>query len=139
MSPSATPDERLLRIEHEDTITHIRLNRADKRNAISDGLIALLHTTFSELPGVHIDAALLTEGRDPQVAPVLGRVARKRLAFLEQIFADLGYSHAKDRALLATTAYIGLAQLRRSAPDLTPSSRRVRAYVDHAVDALLAE
>ena len=47
--PSAA-DERLLRIEHDGAITHIRLNRAAKRNAISDGLIALLHTTFINLP-----------------------------------------------------------------------------------------
>ncbi|MDP9046429.1 MAG: crotonase/enoyl-CoA hydratase family protein [Pseudomonadota bacterium] len=40
----------LLRIEHDDAVTHMRLNRAAKRNAISDGLIALLHTSFVNLP-----------------------------------------------------------------------------------------
>ena len=50
MSQSSKVDERLLRIQHDGAITHIRLNRAEKRNAISDGLIALLHTTFINLP-----------------------------------------------------------------------------------------
>jgi (methylthio)acryloyl-CoA hydratase len=50
MSTSAKDAERLLRIQHDGAVTHIRLNRAEKRNAISDGLIALLHTTFINLP-----------------------------------------------------------------------------------------
>ena len=48
---SFTPsDSSLLRIEHDGAIAHFRLNRASKRNAISDGLIALLHTSFINLP-----------------------------------------------------------------------------------------
>jgi enoyl-CoA hydratase/carnithine racemase len=50
MSHSSKADERLLHIQHDGAITHIRLNRAEKRNAISDGLIALLHTSFVNLP-----------------------------------------------------------------------------------------
>jgi len=51
MSQTSSPaDTTLLRIEHEGPITHIRLNRPAKRNAISDGLIALLHTSFINLP-----------------------------------------------------------------------------------------
>jgi enoyl-CoA hydratase/carnithine racemase len=40
----------LLRIEHRGAITHLRLNRPAKRNAISDGLIAQLQTAFVNLP-----------------------------------------------------------------------------------------
>jgi enoyl-CoA hydratase/carnithine racemase len=50
MTLSSTADADLLRIEHDGAITHIRLNRAAKRNAISDCLIALLHTSFINLP-----------------------------------------------------------------------------------------
>ena len=49
-SKPSVADEQLLRIEHDGAITHIRLNRAAKRNAISDSLIALLHTSFINLP-----------------------------------------------------------------------------------------
>jgi enoyl-CoA hydratase/carnithine racemase len=40
----------LLRIEQAGPVTHIRLNRPAKRNAINDGLIAQLHTAFVNLP-----------------------------------------------------------------------------------------
>jgi (methylthio)acryloyl-CoA hydratase len=46
----AAPGSDLLRIEHSDAVAHIRLNRPAKRNAISDTLIAALHTAFVNLP-----------------------------------------------------------------------------------------
>jgi (methylthio)acryloyl-CoA hydratase len=40
----------LLRIEHDDSVLHLRLNRPAKRNAISDTLIQQLHTAVVNLP-----------------------------------------------------------------------------------------
>src|SRR5687768_3501730 len=40
----------LLRIGTAGALAHVRLNRAEKRNAISDALIAQLHTAFVNLP-----------------------------------------------------------------------------------------
>ena len=40
----------LLRIEHSATVTHVRLYRAAKRNALNDALIAQLQTAFVNLP-----------------------------------------------------------------------------------------
>lgn len=40
----------LLQIEQSGPVTHIRLNRPSKRNAINDGLIAQIHTAFVNLP-----------------------------------------------------------------------------------------
>lgn len=40
----------LLRIEHSDTVTHLRLMRPAKRNAINDALIAQIHTAAVNLP-----------------------------------------------------------------------------------------
>ena len=40
----------LLRIEHSAAVTHLRLYRAAKRNALNDALIAQLHTAFINLP-----------------------------------------------------------------------------------------
>lgn len=40
----------LLRIGTAGAVAHVRLNRANKRNAISDDLIAQLHTAFVNLP-----------------------------------------------------------------------------------------
>jgi (methylthio)acryloyl-CoA hydratase len=40
----------LLRVGTAGALAHVRLNRAEKRNAISDDLIAQLHTAFVNLP-----------------------------------------------------------------------------------------
>src|SRR3954451_13000286 len=93
----------------------------------------LLESSFEDHPGVLIDANLLAAADDPPVGPVLERVARKRLAFVDRIFAELETEGGSDRALLAFSAYTGLAQLRRTAPRLTPHGRRVQSYVAHAV------
>ncbi|RZJ08809.1 MAG: enoyl-CoA hydratase, partial [Rubrivivax sp.] len=40
----------LLRIEHTATVTHLRLNRPAKRNAINEELVRQLHTAVLNLP-----------------------------------------------------------------------------------------
>src|SRR5690348_13451865 len=40
----------LLRVEARGAVLHLRLNRPDKRNALSDELIAQIHTAFVNLP-----------------------------------------------------------------------------------------
>jgi enoyl-CoA hydratase/carnithine racemase len=49
-SRSEPVEDDLLRVEHDGPIAHLRLNRPDKRNAISDRLIAVLHSAFIGLP-----------------------------------------------------------------------------------------
>jgi AcrR family transcriptional regulator len=99
----------------------------------------LLESTFEEHPGVVIDANLLAAAADPAVGAALERVARKRLAFVDTIFAELGSDGGSDRAVLAFSAYTGLAQLRRTAPDLMPTGRRSKVYVERAVTWLLGD
>ena len=100
---------------------------------------ALLETTFTDQPGIVIDANLVADAGDPAVGAALERAARKRLAFVDRVFAQIGTPGGSDRALLAFSAYVGLAQLRRTAPLLTPKSRRVQAYIDNACACLLGE
>ena len=52
----------LLRIEHGGAITHVRLNRPAKRNAINDALIAQLQTAFINLPEATRVVVLSGEG-----------------------------------------------------------------------------
>ena len=52
----------LLRIEHADAVTHLRLMRPAKRNAINDALIAQLHTAFVNLPEATRAVVLSGEG-----------------------------------------------------------------------------
>jgi enoyl-CoA hydratase/carnithine racemase len=40
----------LLRFELRGAVLHVRLNRPEKRNAVSDALVAQIHTTFVNLP-----------------------------------------------------------------------------------------
>ncbi len=73
-----------------------------------------------------LDVALAVAAEDPLVTPVIARVTRLRLAFLEEIFADLGLDDAEaaDRAWLAYGFYVGHHQLRRSAGgDVDPPRR----------------
>ena len=58
-APPALSALHLLRLEQAGAVLHVRLNRAAKRNSISDELLAQLHTVFIHLPrGVR--AALLS-------------------------------------------------------------------------------
>lgn len=98
----------------------------------------LLVTSFGA-PGALIDALLVADADDPVVAAVLARVSAKRLAFVDKIFAEHGADGGADRALLAFSAYLGLAQLARTAPALTPKARRAKSYVDNTVRFLMGD
>ncbi len=52
----------LLRIEAMGAVLHVRLNRPAKRNAISDALVAQLHTCFVNLPEATRAVVLSGEG-----------------------------------------------------------------------------
>ena len=52
----------LLRVETAGPLVHVRLNRAAKRNAINDALIAQLHTAFVNLPADARAVVLSGEG-----------------------------------------------------------------------------
>jgi AcrR family transcriptional regulator len=96
----------------------------------------LLESGFADSTGARVDVNLLADAADPVVAEALERVAVRRLAFVDQIFAQLELEDGSDRALLAFSAYLGIAQLRRTAPRTIPKGRRMRAFVDSAVRSL---
>ena len=52
----------LLRIESAGAVLHVRLNRPHKRNAVSDALVAQIHTTFVNLPEATRAVVLSGEG-----------------------------------------------------------------------------
>lgn len=85
--------------------------------AIEDPLDRLRHL-FREVYEQSVDpieTALVNAADDPLVAPVFRRVTEARLAFLRQIFIDLGLDEAEAnaRAWLAYGFYIGHHQLGR--------------------------
>ena len=52
----------LLRIEHADAVSHLRLLRPAKRNALNDALVNQLHTAFINLPAATRAVVLSGEG-----------------------------------------------------------------------------
>ena len=72
------------------------------------------------------------------VAHLLALMTERRMATLESLFADQGLSRsqARDRTLLAYTAYLGHAQLAHATPDRLPKGAAFTTYVDRIVETL---
>lgn len=89
----------------------------------------LRHAGVELEPTVIVQLMAATD--DPGVAAALARASDSRLALLRRTFTDLGLTPAaaRHRALLAYSAYIGLAQLRAQSPALTSTPQQVRAYI----------
>ena len=74
----------------------------------------------------------------PLVARSLRRVARRRLAYLETCYRQLGFpaSAARHRSLLAYAAYLGTLRLAREAPDRLPRGEAFAAFRRHLLETL---
>ncbi|MFK4184815.1 TetR/AcrR family transcriptional regulator [Streptomyces sparsogenes] len=88
-----------------------------------------------------LEVTLLATAKHPQVAAALRRVTERRLAYLTQLFADLGFPEpeARRRGLLAYTVYLGHAQLGHAMSSTLPPEEggEFRAYLSEALDVLL--
>ena len=73
------------------------------------------------------------------IGPVLERVTRARLAFLERLYSDLGVpaDQAARHARLAYALYLGIGELRRADPDSDPDGPELDAYLNLAVDSMI--
>ncbi|TQM06179.1 TetR/AcrR family transcriptional regulator [Pseudonocardia kunmingensis] len=91
-------------------------------------------------PGERVELALQPTANHPLVAPVLARVSARRLDYLTAQFTALGFppAQARQRSLLAYTAYLGHAQLAHATPQATPSGDALPAYVDFVISTLSA-
>ena len=105
----------------------------------------LLHLAFASVPDGStgpagtVELALQASAAHPLVATTLRRVTKRRLAYLTQLYTELGLSpaRARDRGLLAYTAFLGHAQVAHATPELLPSGRAFATHVDRVVDALM--
>ena len=91
-------------------------------------------------PGTRsVELALQANAGHPLVAATLRRVSERRLTYLTTLFTELGLSsaRARDRALLAYSAFLGHAQLAHATPELLPQGRAFATHVGRVVDALL--
>ena len=115
---------------------------ATRFDAIEDPherLNALLRHAVVELAPTVI-TKLMAANDDPDVAAALERATVSRLALLTRVFEDLGLPKAlaHTRALLAYSAYIGLAQLLEQPASGLHQARNTNAYLKELETLLLA-
>ena len=123
--------------EWERRATDELIERASGIEDPRDRLKWLFRIAFDETAGVGIDTALMADADEPVVASALERVAAKRLGYIEAQFKAMRVKDSSDRALLTYTAFVGLVQLRRTAPALTPHGRRSTRYVSNITEWLV--
>lgn len=102
----------------------------------NERLRALFSECFGDDPDGAVDGALLARIEDPVVGPVVRRVTQRRLAFVEELYQELGLGpvRAARQARIAYSAYVGHTQVRRSLPDdevlADPSSAYLRQVLE---------
>ena len=96
----------------------------------------LIHAAVELEPTVIVQ--LMAAVEDPDVSAALARAAAARLELLGAIFTQLGFSaaDARNRAVLAYSAYLGLAELRRHATDVLAAPKQMRSYLKLLEQAL---
>ncbi|MEI5100098.1 TetR/AcrR family transcriptional regulator [Streptomyces sp. PmtG] len=87
-----------------------------------------------------LEVSLLATASHPAVAAALRRVTERRVAYVAGLFAGLGFPEpeARRRGLLAYSVYLGHAQLGHAAPSVLPPEDEFGAYLDEALDVLMA-
>ena len=70
----------LLRIEHSGPVTHVRLNRPAKRNALNDTLVAQLQAAFTGLPAETQAVVLSGEGNHFSAGLDLSELSERSVA-----------------------------------------------------------
>jgi AcrR family transcriptional regulator len=102
-------------------------------------LRTLLSTVMAAAERSRIDSSLLAAADHPLVAPVLGRVTERRIAYVAGLFEKLGFppAAARGKGLLAYSAYLGHGQLAHATPDVLPSGADAGRYVDDVIAALI--
>jgi AcrR family transcriptional regulator len=103
-------------------------------------LLAVALDAGVERPAASVELALQPSADHPLVAPVLARITTRRLDYLSRMFGELGFPpvEARQRSLLAYTAYLGHAQLSHATPDAAPAGDALPDYVDSVITTLTA-
>lgn len=111
--------------EHSEEV----LAAAEQIDDARERLRALFARASAKPPTIFVQ--LLRASDDPLVAPVLERVAQRRLAVLARAYrqAGMGRSRAEHEALLAYAAYMGRA--------FAPEDRVTAAYARHLAERLV--
>ncbi|MEV6242057.1 TetR/AcrR family transcriptional regulator [Lentzea sp. NPDC051838] len=118
------------RWEREHTERVIELVESERTP--QDKLRTLFATVLDRHRKGSVEMALQAGAENEVIAPVLKRVTERRLGYLTELFEQLGFDHehAKKRALIAFSLYLGQAQMYVTLPDL------VEPVLDEAVQVL---
>ena len=134
---NALLEQSLLRWEKHD-----EANLQASLGAISDPrerLRSFFRRTGKEKLTHNVYSSLCSASDHPMVAPLLERVAERRMKHIEAAFAEIGFDQAaaRQRARLTYSAYLGFLQLQRQhqAPNL--SSEEFEAYMTHVIATLI--
>lgn len=124
----------------EQLATRVVIAELDQIPDPRERLRQLLTTSIlSEDAHLAIEMAIAAAGDDALVAPILGRVSRRRLAFVVGLYKDMGFSSAaaQPRAILAYSAYLGALHVLRNTPEALPTRAAKAAYARHLTATLV--
>lgn len=104
-------------------------------------LTALFTTALGQEDISGLESAVVAHADHPAVAPVLRRVTERRIAYLTQLYTDLGIEPAPARrqAVTAYAAYLGWQELRRTSSDVVPETAATGATATAALEHLITE
>ncbi|WP_424641601.1 TetR/AcrR family transcriptional regulator [Embleya sp. AB8] len=88
-----------------------------------------------------LEPAIVAHADHPAVAQVLRRVTERRIAYLTDLFAELGLAPAPARrqAVVTYAAYLGWHELRHSVCDIVPEVATTGAIATAALEHLVTE
>jgi AcrR family transcriptional regulator len=103
-------------LEWEQDRTESVIEELDSLEDPTERLRRLFELSFANPSAGRVEAELAEHADDPSIGPALERVTRRRLAFLAAAFRDLGFGRAAaaDRAMIAYSAFLGLAIVQRA-------------------------
>jgi AcrR family transcriptional regulator len=102
-------------------------------------LAALVQAAYTGAAHGNAQAAVVAAAADPRVRPVLTRVTRTRLRFLERLYRDLGLAggEAARHARLTFALYLGLGALRIAAPETDSDTNELEQLVELAFRTII--
>jgi AcrR family transcriptional regulator len=122
--------------EHTEAV----IDAMDAEDDPAERLRLLFRTITAHADADRVELALLADAADARVAPVLARVNERRVAYVADIYAELGLAspRARRRALLTYSAYLGHLQLMHATPAVLTGDPAVwDGYLEEALRVLL--
>jgi len=122
--------------EHDSRNLNKSLGEIDRPR---DRLISFFRRVGKEKLTHEVYSQLCAAAGHPQVAPVLERIANRRMAHLSAAFQEMGFpaSRARHQARLTYSVYLGYLQLQRQHQTPPMSSEEFDAYIEHVIDTLI--